>query len=152
MARVRPGLTVPGAEKVQAQMHSHMHTHTPSCRRHTCTHTQVHTHTGMYEVAPSTSHTGPTAPTCRSFSFCFWKASTVSSSCWVVWLASTEALCTLVSACPGDRKCQECIHSGSFSVSLPCLWASSPYSWVSFANLVIKGMANWTMAKGAGAA
>lgn len=95
-------------------MHSHMHTHAPSLRRHTCTHTQVHTHTGMYEVAPSTSHTGPTTPTCRSFSFCFWKASTVSSSCWVVWLASTEALCTLVSACPGDRKCQECIHSGSF--------------------------------------
>ena len=48
-------------------------------------------------------------PTCRSFSFCFWKVSIVSSSWWVVRLASTEALCTLVSAWPRGRRC----HGGS---------------------------------------
>ena len=44
------------------------------------------------------AHTRLPLPTRRSFSFCSWKASTVSARWWVERLVSTEALCALVSA------------------------------------------------------
>lgn len=81
-------------------------------REFTPTHVHAHTHTRL------------PLPTRRSFSFCSWKASTVSARWWVERLVSTEALCALVSAWAREHKSRKChrvslaprYYSGSFSV------------------------------------
>jgi hypothetical protein len=71
---------------VHVNMETHRHLHTDAC-------TLTHVHTA-----------GHLCSTWRSLSFCSWKASTVSFSCLVVWLVSTEALWALVSAWPQECK------------------------------------------------
>lgn len=81
-------------------------------REFTPAHMRAHTHTRL------------PLPTRRSFSFCSWKASTVSARWWVERLVSTEALCALVSAWAQGHRSRKChrvslaprYYSGSFSV------------------------------------
>lgn len=85
-------------------------------REFTPAHVRAHTHTRL------------PLPTRRSFSFCSWKASTVSARWWVERLVSTEALCALVSAWAREHKSRKChrvslaprYYSGSFSPTISC--------------------------------
>ena len=169
-ARIRPRLGVLGAQALRpiratgntcSRTHICAHKHgmyTCACtltdrftRRCAHTHVCVQTHTR----GQSTSNTGPPTPTCRSFSFCFWKVSIISSSWWVVRLASTEALCTLVSAW---LQRQEVSRSGPGLYTLLWIISHSPFG----SSLLPHGpllpiwsseeRPSWTMVKGPGAA
>lgn len=131
-------------------------------RMYTCacaltgSHTDLHTHVCVqtHTRGQSTSNTGPPTPTCRSFSFCFWKVSIISSSWWVVRLASTEALCTLVSAW---LQRQEVSRGGPGLYTLLWIVSHSPFG----SSLLPHGpllpiwsseeRPSWTMVKGPGA-
>lgn len=144
-------MNCPGSQGPESRAGTSSHT---QCRReHTCTHTYTGAHPPelTYGAAQSTSDQGPTTPTWRPFSFCSWKASTISSSWWEVRLASTQALCTPVSAWRQRYKVSWGLHSGSFSVPSPHPWASCPASWESLANWFWKEWPSGTTAKGAAA-
>lgn len=89
---LQPGSTLPRA--LASEGHGVIH-----CMR-TYSQTQEFTPILMH---PHTHKRLP-LPTRRSFSFCSWKASTVSARWWVERLVSTEALCALVSAWPREHE------------------------------------------------
>lgn len=97
-------------------------------RSQRCTRTYYQTQACACARTHTGEHSRPKLPlpTRRSFSFCSWKASTVSTRWRVERLVSTEALCALVSAWPqghnrykvltGWSRPLDTLYSGLFSV------------------------------------
>lgn len=129
--RMKPGFTVLGVRALRIRQAQRSHTLSWEHMCLTQVQTQIHRHTRAntpnftHETAQSTSDWGPTTlPECPS-AFASGRCP-LSSSWWEVRLASTEALCTLVSAWLRDESVMGTPFWNHFSVPLPYFWASCP--------------------------